>query len=520
MDDNGKALCKAGDTLFEQKTHVLQLWEELAQNFYPTGGGFTTEFQWGRDYAANLFDSYPLLIARELSNTVGAVTRPMGRLWFGSGVNRDVTPSEADALSVMTEIHYDVQNDRSTGIERVKRQTDADIAVFGNCATYTRPSPDRSHPISIACHLRDIAWQDGMNGEADRVHYKMHMDAVSAFKFFGKDAKLHHDIKEAADKHKDTKFEFRHVMMPVEDYEYYKKPPKKGAYVSVFYDVKHKMIVAEQSADFLRYSIGRWNRVAGSQYGYSPASLIALPDARTLQQIGYILLTAGERVVDPPMVATDQATKSGIDLLPGGITYIDRDYDERTGNPIRPIEMGKGLPYGFEIKADARSMLTEAFFLNKLKLPDGTAKTAYETQELVQEYMRSSAPVFEPLQVDYNARMLETEFNTLVELDTFGDILPPSLGGEEVKFTFSNELQDSLSRSEATRFSDLSQLLATSIQLDQSLPSQVEVVKGFREAVKSIGAEKWLVEEDQVQQPQMPPEMMQALAQGADELAA
>ena len=77
-----------------------------------------------------------------------------------------------------------------------------------------------------------------------------------------------------------------------------------------------------------------------------------------------------------------------------------------------------------------------------------------------------------------------------------------------------------MSRSEATRFSDLSQLLATSIQLDQSLPSQVEVVKGFREAVKSIGAEKWLVEEDQVQQPQMPPEMMQALAQGADELAA
>jgi hypothetical protein len=75
------------------------------------------------------------------------------------------------------------------------------------------------------------------------------------------------------------------------------------------------------------YSIERWQTVSGSQYAYSPATIVALPDARLLQAMTYTLLHAGEKIVDPPLIATEDVVRSDVALYAGGITWIDRDYE-------------------------------------------------------------------------------------------------------------------------------------------------------------------------------------------------
>jgi hypothetical protein len=69
--------------------------------------------------------------------------------------------------------------------------------------------------------------------------------------------------------------------------------------------------------------------VSGSAYAYSPATVVALPDARLLQQITLTLLEAGQKAVDPPWKATSEAIQGGVNSFAGGITWVDPEYDER-----------------------------------------------------------------------------------------------------------------------------------------------------------------------------------------------
>ena len=51
-----------------------------------------------------------------------------------------------------------------------------------------------------------------------------------------------------------------------------------------------------------------------------------MPSAMTLT-----LLEAGEKVVNPPLVATEQVVRSDVAIFAGGITWIDAEHDDRLG---------------------------------------------------------------------------------------------------------------------------------------------------------------------------------------------
>jgi hypothetical protein len=108
-------------------------------------------------------------------------------------------------------------------------------------------------------------------------------------------------------------------------------------YVSVYYDAKHDTVLEELPVWSKQYVIPRWQTVSGSQYAFSPATVAALPDARLLQAMTYTLLEAGEKLTNPPMVATENAVRSDVAIYAGGITWVDMEYDERLGDALRPL---------------------------------------------------------------------------------------------------------------------------------------------------------------------------------------
>ena len=156
------------------------------------------------------------------------------------------------------------------------------------------------------------------------------------------------------------------------------------------------------------YIIPRWQTVAGSQYAYSPASVIAISDARMLQQMTLTLMEAGQKADDPPMMAVGDAIQGGVNLFAGGITYLDAEYDERTGEALRPLPLDKsGLQWGDAREQKVRELITEAFYLNQIQLPELKGDmTAFETQKRVEEYIRRALPLFEPMETEYNLSLI------------------------------------------------------------------------------------------------------------------
>ena len=73
-EDDAKALIKQGDHLFDKRGSLLSMWQSIADNFYPERADFTVSRSLGDDFADNLTTSYPLLVRRDLGNSLGTAT--------------------------------------------------------------------------------------------------------------------------------------------------------------------------------------------------------------------------------------------------------------------------------------------------------------------------------------------------------------------------------------------------------------------------------------------------------------
>jgi hypothetical protein len=215
-------------------------------------------------------------------------------------------------------------------------------------------------------------------------------------------------------------------------------------------------------------------------------------------------------------VATHEVIKSEVDLSAGGITWIDREYDERLGEALRPLNLGRNVGLGVEILERQRTMLAEAFYLSKINLPQSREKTAYETARLVEEYVRNALPLFEPLEAEYNAGILDAVMNRALRLGAYGppDMIPEALRGKDVQFRFVNPLREAMAKRKVMAFQESTGILAAAAQFKPDALAAVDVNTMLRDALHGAGAPAlWLKSEEQMAAEQAQAQQMQQMQQ-------
>jgi hypothetical protein len=297
-------------------------------------------------------------------------------------------------------------------------------------------------------------------------------------------------VRECLKREPYREFDVRHIVMPSDGYDMADSKPynqKRFRFMSVYLLKEDETILEETPRKRLGFIIPRWKTLPGSQYGLSPATMTALPDARLMQSMTTALLEAGEKAVSPPMIATQEAIRSDIDIAAGGVTWVDAAYDERLGEVMRPISQAlEGMRYGLEMVQDVRSMIEQSFFLNRINLPEiGPDMTAFEVQERVKEHVRAVLPLFEPMESEYNGQICEETFELLLENGALGspDDMPDILAGQEVRFNFESPLQATAERAKLEAFKEAAQLVAMAVQIDPSSVNELNTKKAFREAL-------------------------------------
>lgn len=524
-----KKLIQIGDQLFSSRGTLMMLWQEIAENFYPERADFTVKREIGDDYAGNLTTSYPLLVRRELGDSISSMLRPRGQEWFAISIedDEDLDNSGKQWLEWATGVQKRAMYDRMSQFVRATKEGDHDFAAFGQPVISVEIDWSTTSLLYRNWHLRDVAWCERYNGTIGDIHRNWCPDVRTLMTIFGKD-KLHANVTKLADKEPYRKIKCRHIVLPVDQYDgdqRYRTP-----YVSIYIDLENNHLISEVASWSQIYCIPRWQTVSGSQYAYSPAAVAGLPDARLLQAMTLTLLEAGEMAVRPPMIATKEAIRGDISLYAGGITWADAQYDERLGEVLRPITQDKGgLPFGLEVSEEKKAILQQAFYLNKLSLPPvdaGEKMTAYEVSVRTQEYIRNALPLFEPLEVEYNGGLCEMTFDALMRVGAFGppDEIPQSLRGEQTRFKFESPLHQAIERQKGQKFLEAKGLLREAVEIDGSATALVDARLALREALSGIGVPaKWMRSEDDVeayaQQQAQQQEAQQALAmaqQGAD----
>lgn len=501
LHSDAKSLKEQGDRLFEAKRPFDRRNQDIAENFYPERADFTTVRDLGDDFAGHLMTGYPVMVRRDLGDSLGSMLRPKGQNWFEAKADREDREDHEGRLYLewTTGVMRRAMADGKAMFSRATKQTDHDFSAFGGGVISIDVNRRESRLLYRNWHLRDVAWEEDAYGQIFHIPRNWKPTVAQLCYFFP--SSVHPKIEERKQKEPQAKVNVRHVVISAEAYDWKRSP---HPYVSLYIDCENNHIMEETGSWTKRYVIPRWATVSGSQYPYSPATVVAIPDARLIQAMTLTLLDAGERAANPPMIGVASAIRGDLQMYAGGFTSIDAEYDERLGEVLRPLTQDKnGLPYGFDMSDRLAAQIKEAFYINRLTLPPagGPEMTAYEVGQRVQEYIRQALPLFEPIEEDYNYALCDMTFETLMREGAFGgpDRVPESLRGADVRYQFESPLSQAAERVKGQKFLETKAMIAEATAVDPGAHYNVDFGKALRDVLHGIGTPtEWMRSEEAV----------------------
>lgn len=505
MDSRAREIVRIGNKLHDDKRSLNNLWQQHALNFYPERADFTSPRTLGDEDSDHLFSSYPVLARRELGNLIAANTRPRDTKWVSIHVDdeeADETEENRRFLEYLTDVQYKAMYDRPANFVRSTKETDHDLVTFGQGVLQISLNTEGSGLLYRNWHLRDCAWSDNAECHIDNMHRNLKPTARQLVQLFGK--KCSKEVLKAYEKDPEKTFSCRHVVMPSRLYKFKHSLSKREMPFTSFYvEIESETVLEEVGQNRFGYVIPRWHTVSGSQYAVSMATSVLLPDGRTLQVMMRTLREAGENYVNPPLIAVAEAIRGDIALYPGGVTTADRDYDERLGDVLRPISKDKsGFPIGLDLAASLKEDIRAGFLLDKIQLPEvSKTMTATEVRRRLEEHVRASAPIFEPITEDYSEPVCSATFEILLENGVFPtEFMPQGLRGKDVKFKFRTPMQAMTEQTEAQAYIDIrDQVLVPMLQIDPAQMEGIDLTTATRDAMRTMGwRAKWFKTEEAI----------------------
>lgn len=500
-DGRAKDLLDLGNGLFEKRRPLDSLLQDIAWQFAPDLAEFMGPLDLGEDWGADRMDSFPQQAYDELCSQLGIMMRPYNKQWFSNStgdeeLDRDEATAQFNeyvARTMRREMYR-----AKTGFVASAKEWDRFYVGFGQGVLSVEEEPiERSHLFYQSHHLKDCVWLNNQLGQVDHLHRRTKMSARAMLRMFG-EGRLHETIVRAARKEPAREFEIRYVALPTDEYDDYAEDTPKGKsertgrkleFVNCCIDVENCRMIKDNGSPVFNYVVARWHRLQGTQYAFSPPTMTALPDGRMAQMLSQILLESGEKAIDPPMVGKQEAVIGEPNIAAGGISWVDLDHDTKLSDALDILKIDADMRVGFQMRVDVREMLSKAFFLDKLRLPEtgGKEMTAFEVARRLEEHIRDLLPLFEPAQVEHS-RLLDTTFQLLANMKKIDfSRMPDTLSNVDTIWEFDTPISSAESRLMVEQFLDMTNVITVAKQTDPAVAVPVRFNLALRDAIRGVG---------------------------------
>ena len=486
---------------FTAKGDLNQLWQNIADLHMPEQADFTVKRD-PHQFGAELYDCEPARQRRDFCNWIGSVLRPKGREWFRGRFREPELNDEHEIMEFLQMqdkrhrmILYD---DRAGGIQQWSK-ADHDYGTFGNSVTYVDKNTMNSGFLFRTCHLRDSAWMDNQDGDVDTMFRKLNLKVKQVV---GNQRKRNwtvpKQIIDLMDKEPNKEISIIHVQLPSDHYHWGDKPKHKDRdFVNLYIAPEFKAVLWEDEIHTFQYHVSRWYRLSGSPYALSPCSMLSQPDAQSLQRIAWSIMQAGELAVEPPLIGQSEVVLSPVNLFAAGVTWVDKAYDERMGQALRPVELGRVPDIGVALMQGLKEAMGSTWYLNKLMLPQVSKEmTATEVERRYEEFLRATQPIIEPAEPERNGKMLQITHQMAWRAGWMGSEMPEQIEGKEIEWSYDNPIEDARKKATVTTFQSMLETTMAAMQLDPALPVQLDMKTAYRETISAIAPAEWMHEED------------------------
>lgn len=168
----------------------------------------------------------------------------------------------------------------------------------------------------------------------------------------------------------------------------------------------------------------RWYAAQTDSYGVDCPGMLALGGTKQLQHEQRRKAEAIDKMVKPPMVAPSAMQKRPVNLIPGGMTFVD---EVTGGTQLRPAYAVD--PRIGDLKEDIREVqqrIKESYFVDlfrAISMLDRREITAREIQERHEEKLLMLGPTLQRMQSELFDPLIDRTFSIMTRPEV--DVLPP-----------------------------------------------------------------------------------------------
>lgn len=446
--------------------------QELKDYIRPDTGNFTGSRHHGDKRHDYLYDGTAIDASEELASGLGSfLTNPTDRFFFLSILSEDANLSyDRDVLEWIdnvTDTIYDMYNVPDVNLYQALDECYLDIVTFGTAVINQEFNMEDGLLQFRPFHLASVWMDENHHGRIDTVFRTIKWTKRQmAQRFVNLPEKVNKEEKES------RVFTVIHCVKPRTDRDSSKINPENKPWSSVWVCQETGETLSVSGYDSFPYHCPRWRKLTDEVFGRSPG-MKCLPDIKLLNRVEQLILKAGAKMIDPPLVVPDDGFMLPLKVGPGGINMKFPGPDRI--EPLYHPRSFENLPFVKEEQASKREFIRKCFHNDWLRMEKvGVEMTAHEVQDRRDEKLRLLAPNIGRLQSELIGPMVTLSYMLLNKHNRFPE-LPPQLEGSAMRIEYTSAATMAQLGVKTMSMDRYIQRLIPLAQIDQSVLDNVDL---------------------------------------------
>lgn len=409
-------------------------WREVAELVRPNQNWFQQTMRTPGDKRnQKLFDDTAQLALPKFAAAVISMAMPATQVYQKLTCSNDVVSKISGVkkwFEAATDILFKVRYGPHANFQAQSGEVVLDVGAFGTGVLFVEDVTGlgiryKSYPLAETFIAEDA------HGTINRLHRRFEYTAAQAVTMFDA-ARLSDAVNNAAKTAPLTKFWFMHCVYPNGSYDARQMlhPVNGKRFMSCYIEVGARKCVDEGGYRTFPFAVPRYETGPNEVYGRSPAMKV-LPTIKTLNEMKKTVLRAGQMVVSPPIMLTDDASLGAFDMRSNALNH---GYVDSSGRALAmPFQTNAKVEFGLDLMNAEREAINDAFLVTLFRiLVDEPQITATEAMLRAQEKGQLLAPTMGRMQAEMLGVITERELDIL----QMNGALPPmpqeliDIGGE------------------------------------------------------------------------------------------
>lgn len=500
MDSRADACIREHEQLAARRGIWENHWREVAERVRPNQNYFQRrERPDGDKRQEKVFDATAMLALPKFAAAVISMAFPANQRYHklvcaDEGLNDDSDVRKY--LEAVTDILFKVRYAPQANFQSQSGEVILDIGAFGTGILFI----DDVLGIGIrykSFPLAETYIAEDAHGRVDTLHRKFPMTAHQAATLFGLD-RLPDRIRNAYEKDKSQKFDFLHCVKPNDERKSGRRDWRGMEFYSCYIALEDRSTLSEGGYRAFPFAVPRYETSPRECYGRSPAMNV-LPAIKLLNEQKKTVLRAGQRVVDPPIMLSDDGSLQAFNVRPNALNY---GYVGADGRALAlPFRTEGRVDIGIDMMNAEREAINDAFFVTLFRiLVEEPQITATEAMLRAQEKGQLLAPTMGRIQTELLGPLIQRELDVLAQSGSLPE-MPRALieAGGQIKIEYQSPLNLAQRAGAGVGIMNTIQAVAPLAQIDQTVMMLFAPVEIARELATINGVpEKVMRTPDQI----------------------